>query len=206
MQFKSLFGLATIVAAVSAQTTSTAPTPTSSSSPSTSTATSTSPAQPFESNPCSVCTLSSFTHESSCASLSAPDQALLGSVFANSTVSITNLIVAVNSTAVKNCICHWAAGTFLPTGAAAGCTVAGTSGTPAACNATQIELATQQMAPLSGVIHCDAVVSSNTGASPPASGAAGSGNAGSVVGMSDFAGAVVVVATAALGLGAMVGF
>jgi len=164
--------------------------------------------QPFESNACSACTLTSFPRESTCASLSAPDQALLGSVFANNTVSIPNLITAVNSTAVKNCICHWATGTFLPSGAAASCTVAGANGTPAVCNATQVQAATTQMAPLSGVIHCDAVVSSNTGATPPAPGATGSasGNAGSVVGMGNLVGVVVVVATTAMGLGAMVGF
>ncbi|KAG0051610.1 hypothetical protein BGZ83_003530 [Gryganskiella cystojenkinii] len=160
---------------------------------------------PYESNPCSQCTLSSFPKEATCASLSAANQALLQSIFANNTVSIPNLIMAAQTPPVKNCLCHWSTGTLNATGAAASCS----TGAAPVCNATQVEIATAQMAPLSGVIHCDAIVSNSTGATPPA-GATPTGtaspNSGSEFVVSNLVGAVVVVATAAMGLGGMVGF
>lgn len=173
------------------------------------------PIQTFESTPCSQCTFASFPKEAACAALVPVDIQQLQAAFTPTSVNINAIITAVNGNpAIKNCVCHWATGTYNQTtgGAAATCLTsepsvpgpapAVTAGGGAPCNATQAAQAEAKFGMLAALIHCDAVVSHSTGRpndpvptpSPSSSGSAGVAGIGLVMSV----GAIVLAMVIAL--------
>ncbi|KAF9976461.1 hypothetical protein BGZ73_008529 [Actinomortierella ambigua] len=124
MQLKSLLISAVAVAAVSAQS--------------------------FELNECSKCVFASFDKNAVCAKLPAADRASLTGVFTSGSVDTPLMLKLLQNPDIKACMCDWYSTAFTPTGAASGCT----SGTPLACNATQVEEATTKLKPLGIVLSC----------------------------------------------------
>lgn len=128
-------------------------------------------AQAIENNSCSQCTFGSIAKEPKCAALEPKDASQLQAVFANNNANITLLAKAVETPAIKDCICGWATDTFSATGAAASCVTAQGSAPPD-CSAEQVADAARRMSPVATMIQCDAA------APPAADGSSSGGNEG----------------------------
>ncbi|KAG0255517.1 hypothetical protein BG011_005085 [Mortierella polycephala] len=127
--------------------------------------------QAIEDNSCSQCTFGSIAKEPKCAALEPNDASRLQAAFANNNANITLLAKAVETPAIKDCVCGWATDTFGPTGAAASC-VAAQGSTPPDCSAEQVAEAASRMSPVATMLHCDAA------APPAADGSSSGGNEG----------------------------
>ncbi|KAF9560173.1 hypothetical protein EC968_006281 [Mortierella alpina] len=137
----------------------------------------------FDNDACTTCTIASFSKDASCAALPPADlEALKGTIFklnpsTNKFVpDVIGLSAQIQKPDTKKCVCSWAAAPFTASGPAGSCI----TGTPATCNATQLEMASQGISFLSGSLCKNAVAPggpSGTGApapttsSPPKSGA-----------------------------------
>ncbi|KAF9292405.1 hypothetical protein BGZ68_006351 [Mortierella alpina] len=128
------------------------------------------PSSGFDNDACTACTIDSFSKDATCAALPAADlTALKGVIFKLDPTTnkyipdVPGLAAQFQKPDTKKCICSWAGTAFTAGGPAGSCI----TGTPATCNATQIQLASQGITVLSGSF-CKASAGGPTGSGSPA--------------------------------------
>ncbi|KAK3846656.1 MAG: hypothetical protein J3R72DRAFT_433282 [Linnemannia gamsii] len=163
-------------------------------------------AQTFEQNACSTCVFSSFTKDTTCASLTPAQMTSLQSGFASGKVEPLKIGAAVQDPAVKACLCHWAGTAFAADGKgpAGSCFAPLTPAPP--CNASQVVEATGPIKLLeSTVLNCAALGVQPTGApGTPTTTTGGSAATGKPSGAIQL-NMPYVLSAAALGLAALAG-
>ncbi|KAF9962278.1 hypothetical protein BGZ72_008413 [Mortierella alpina] len=124
----------------------------------------------FDNDACTACTIGSFSKDTVCAALPPADlEALKGAIFKLNPATnkynpdIPGLSAQIQKPDTKKCVCSWAAAPFTATGAAGSCI----TGTPATCNSTQIQLASQGISVLGGTFCKSAPGASGSAAPAP---------------------------------------